>query len=64
MKTTKKSNSEKIVSSAHLAKEGPAELSEFEYGLILAHNAFSRWTQRCMAAAGQGDLGALDVLVL
>ncbi|MDH5189283.1 MAG: winged helix DNA-binding protein, partial [Rhodospirillaceae bacterium] len=36
----------------------------FEYGLILAHNAFSRWTQRCMAATGQGDLGALDVLVL
>ena len=67
MKTStkpKKSNARKIVSSAHLAQEGPAELSEFEYGLILAHNAFSRWIQRCMAATGVGDLGALDVLVL
>ena len=63
-KKSKKGSAEKIVSSAHLAKEGPAELSEFEYGLILANNAFSRWTQRCMGAAGQADLGALDVLVL
>ena len=64
IKKRKSIDTEKIVSSAHLAKEGPVELSEFEYGLILAHNAFSRWIQRCMAATGNGDLGALDVLVL
>ncbi len=53
-----------IVSSAHLAAGRAAELSEFEYGLIVADHAFARWIVRCMAAAGQGELGALDVLVL
>jgi predicted MarR family transcription regulator len=53
-----------IVSSAHLVSEGAAELSEFEYGLMVAGNAFNRWIVRCMAAAGAGDLGALDVMVL
>ncbi|PLX40923.1 MAG: transcriptional regulator, partial [Hyphomicrobiales bacterium] len=53
-----------IVSSAHLAAGGSVELSEFEFGLIIAHNAFSRWTVRCMAAAGVPDLSPLDVLVL
>jgi predicted MarR family transcription regulator len=53
-----------IVSSAHLVSERSGELSEFEYGLIVASHAFNRWIVRCMAAAGVGDLGALDVLVL
>ncbi len=53
-----------IVSSAHLVSGRAAELSEFEYGLIVADNAFSRWTQRCMAAAGGGDMSPLDVLVI
>ncbi len=53
-----------IVSSAHLVSERSAELSEFEYGLIVASHAFSRWMVRCMAAAGIGDLGPLDVMVL
>ncbi|MDH3472924.1 MAG: winged helix DNA-binding protein [Rhodospirillales bacterium] len=53
-----------IVSSAHLVSEGAAELSEFEFGLIIASNAFDRWVVRCMAAAGQPELGALDVMVL
>ncbi len=53
-----------IVSSAHLVSEGAAEVSEFEYGLIIASHAFDRWVVRCMAAAGQAELGALDVLVL
>ena len=53
-----------IVSSAHLVSPRAAELSEFEFGLIIAGNAFSRWTVRCMAAAGLPDLGPLDVLVL
>jgi len=53
-----------IVSSAHLAGAGPAGLSELEYGLIVAQGAFSRWTVRCMAAAGWPDLSHLDTLVL
>ena len=53
-----------IVSSAHLADPGAEELSEFEFGLILAHNAFERWIVRCMAAAGYPDLSKIDILVL
>ncbi len=53
-----------IVSSAQLAAQGSAELSEFEVGLIIANNAFARGTVRCMAAAGVPDLSPLDVLVL
>ncbi len=53
-----------IVSSAHLVSEQAAALSEFEFGLIIANNAFNRWVVRCMAAAGYKDLGALEVLVL
>ncbi|HEV2675244.1 MAG TPA: winged helix DNA-binding protein [Aliidongia sp.] len=53
-----------IVSSAHLADPGSEELSEFEFGLILAHNAFERWIVRCMAAAGYPDLSKIDILVL
>src|SRR5436190_161694 len=41
----------KIVSSEHLVSETSAELSEFEYGLIMAGNAFNRWMVRCMSAA-------------
>lgn len=54
----------RIVSSAHLVSENAAELSEYEYGLIVGWHAFQRWISRCMAAAGFGDLGPLDVLVL
>ena len=53
-----------IVSSAHLVSERAGALSEFEYGLIVAANAFNRWIVRGMAAAGLKDLGALDVMVL
>lgn len=53
-----------IVSSDHLVNEDAAELSEFEFGLTLANNAFQRWIVRCAAAAGYPDLGAVDVLVL
>ncbi|MHA1599506.1 MAG: winged helix DNA-binding protein [Alphaproteobacteria bacterium] len=53
-----------IVSSSHLVSERAAELSEFEFGLIIASNAFDRWVVRCMAAAGLSDLSRLDVLVL
>ncbi len=53
-----------IVSSAHLVPPDSAEMSEFEFGLIVAGNAFHRWIIHCMAAAGLKDLTPLDVLVL
>ncbi len=53
-----------IVSSAHLVSPKSVELSEFEFGLIVAWNAFSRWAVRCMAAAGGVDLAITDVLLL
>ena len=59
-----KPSSSPIVSSAHLASEHSAEMSEFEFGLIVAGNAFHRWIVHCMAAAGLKELTPLDVLVL
>jgi predicted MarR family transcription regulator len=53
-----------IVSSAHLASGRSVELSEFEFGLIIAGNAFDRWAVRCMTAAGVKDMTITDVLVL
>jgi predicted MarR family transcription regulator len=53
-----------IVSSEHLTSPDSWHLSEFEYGMIIAYNAFSRWMIRCMAAAGYRDFSSLDVLVL
>ena len=53
-----------IVSSAHLVSPRSSEMSEFEFGLIVAGNAFNRWIAHCMSAAGLKDLTPLDVLVL
>lgn len=53
-----------IVSSAHLAAGKSAELSEFEFGMIIASHAFERWMVRCMAAAGIKDMSTTEVLVL
>jgi predicted MarR family transcription regulator len=53
-----------IVSSAHLVSLRSVELSEFEFGLIVAWNAFARWAVRCMAAAGAPELTITDVLLL
>lgn len=53
-----------IVSSAHLARGARPELSEFEYGLIIAEHAFDRWIVRCMAAAGTKDMTPMEVLVI
>ena len=53
-----------IVSSAHLVSPDSAEMSVFEFDLIVAGNAFHRWIIHCMAAAGLKDLTPLDVLVL
>jgi predicted MarR family transcription regulator len=61
---TKTPPSSPIVSSAHLVSPRSAEMSEFEFGLIVAGNAFHRWIAHCMSAAGLKDLMPLDVLVL
>lgn len=53
-----------IVSSSHLVSPRSLQLSELEFGLIVAWNAFSRWAVRCMAAAGCPDLTITDVLLL
>jgi predicted MarR family transcription regulator len=54
----------RIVSSVHLVSERSPELSEFEFGMILAINAFNRWVVRCMAAAGVKDMTTLEALLL
>ncbi len=54
----------RIVSSAHLVSEKSPELSEFEFGLIIATHAFNRWLVRCIGAAGIKDMTPVDVLVL
>ncbi|WP_424934593.1 winged helix DNA-binding protein [Amaricoccus macauensis] len=56
--------SRRIVSSRHLADGEGWELSELEFGMIIAYNAFSRWMTRCMTAAGQPDLSPLEILIV
>lgn len=53
-----------IVSSEHLASENGWQMSELEYGMIMAYNAFNRWMVRCMSAVGYSDFNGLDILVL
>ncbi len=53
-----------IVSSSHLVSEKSTELSELEYGLIIANNAFNRWIERCMTDSGMPDLNPTDILIL
>ncbi|MGK7285895.1 winged helix DNA-binding protein [Buttiauxella agrestis] len=53
-----------MVSSHHLVSERCAELSELEYALIMTSNAFNKWMVRCMTAAGEPDMGPLDVSLL
>ena len=53
-----------IVSSSHLARGARPELSQFEYGLIIAEHAFNRWVVRCMAAAGMKDMTPMEVMVI
>jgi predicted MarR family transcription regulator len=54
----------KIVSSQHLVSHKSPELSEFEFGMIIAWHGFARWMMRCMNAAGVKDMTPTDVLVL
>jgi predicted MarR family transcription regulator len=53
-----------IVSSSHLVSPRSLQLSELEFGLIVAWNAFARWAVRCMAAAGRPELTITDVLLV
>ena len=59
-----KGNLGPIVSSAHLADGALPALSELEFGMILAGHAFERWMVRCITAAGEPGLTAIDVLEL
>lgn len=52
-----------IVSSAHLAAGASPALSEVEFSLTLAANAYHRWIVRCAAAAG-AQLTPLEILIL
>ncbi|HEV7414666.1 winged helix DNA-binding protein [Tianweitania sediminis] len=53
-----------IVSSAHLAKSSLPALSEVEFALTMANNAFQRWIVRCMTAAGGPAMSPLEVLIV
>lgn len=53
-----------VVSSAHLASGSFPEISEVEFGLTIANNAFHRWMVRCMTTAGYAELSPLEILVL
>ena len=53
-----------VVLASHLATGALPQLSEMEYVLTVTTNAFHRWMVRCMNAAGQPGMTALDVLVL
>jgi predicted MarR family transcription regulator len=53
-----------IVSSSHLASGAMPSMSELEYALVVASNAFSRWTVRGMNAAGLSGLTQLEVQIL
>ena len=59
----------RIVSSSHLVSKKAVELSEVEYGLIVASNAFGKWMVKAMSAAlaemeQSADFGVLDILCL
>lgn len=53
-----------IVSAAHLASGAMPAMSEMEFALNAATNAWHRWMVRCASAAGMEGLTAMDVLVL
>lgn len=60
----KASGVSRIVSSEHLVSDKCPELSEFEFGMIIASHAFGRWMIRCMAGAGVKDMTETEILVL
>ena len=44
-------DAERIVSAPHPVSEYAAELSGYEYGLIVAGNAFNSWMVHCMVCS-------------
>ena len=53
-----------VVSSQHLATGKLPALSEIEFALNIANNAYQRWMVRAGSAAGLSGLAANDILVL
>jgi len=53
-----------VVSAAHLAAGAMPSLSEIEYALNIATNAFQRWSVKCTSAANGVNLTAMEVQVL
>lgn len=53
-----------VVSAAHLADGAMPSLSELEFAMTVASNAFQRWMVRCMTAAGVPGLQPTDVQIL
>lgn len=53
-----------VVSAAHLADGAMPSLSELEFAMTVATNAFQRWMVRCMAASGVSGLQPIDVQIL
>jgi predicted MarR family transcription regulator len=62
--TIAESDVRRIVSSEHLVSDKCPELSELEFGLIIASHAFGRWMTRCMAGAGVKDMTETEILVV
>lgn len=53
-----------VVSAAHLADGAVPALSELEFALTVAGNAFQRWMVHCMTAAGVPGLTSVEVQLL
>lgn len=53
-----------LTSSAQLVVPGSESSSEFEFGMIVAWNSFSRWAERCMAAAGAPELTMIEIILI
>ena len=53
-----------VVSAEHLATGAMPPLSEIEFALNIANNAYQRWMVRATCASGISTLAATDILVL
>lgn len=53
-----------VVSAEHLATGAMPSLSEIEFALNIANNAYQRWMVRGTSASGLSGLAATDILVL
>lgn len=53
-----------VVSAEHLASGAMPALSEIEFALNIANNAYQRWMVRASAASGFASLSATDILVI